>query len=87
MFDGAVVVLLADGEDSGDTTATYVLYVTRGTHWCKWQGLRPGGGGLSPVMAERQRSGARRRRQQAMTDSTELGMSYRGSLQRCPKQE
>ena len=49
--------MLADGEDSGDTTATYVLYVTRGTDLCKWQDLRPSGGGLSPVMAARQSSG------------------------------
>ena len=28
-FDGAAVVLLADGEDSGDAKATYVLYVIR----------------------------------------------------------
>ena len=33
-FDGAVVVLLADGEDSGDTTATYMIYARRGTDWC-----------------------------------------------------
>ena len=33
-FDGTVVVLLADGEDSGDTKATYVLYGMRGTVWC-----------------------------------------------------
>ena len=35
MFDGVAVVLLADGEDSGDAKATYVLYVMRGTDWCK----------------------------------------------------
>ena len=33
-FDGMAVVLLADGEDSGDTKATYVLYARRGTDWC-----------------------------------------------------
>ena len=33
-FDGTAVVLLADGEDSGDTKATYVLYARRGTDWC-----------------------------------------------------
>ena len=33
-FDGAAVVLLADGEDSGDTTATYMIYARRGTDWC-----------------------------------------------------
>ena len=33
-FDGAAVVLLADGEDSGDTNATYVHYARRGTDWC-----------------------------------------------------
>ena len=48
------VVLLADGEDSGDTTATYLLCVRRGTDWCKWHDLRPSGGGSSPVMAARQ---------------------------------
>ena len=50
------VVLLVDGEDSGDTKATYVLYVMRGTDWCKWQDLRPSGGGSSPVMVARQSS-------------------------------
>ena len=53
------VVLLTDGEDFGDTKATYVLYVMRGTDWCKWQDLRPSGGGSSPVMAARQSSGVR----------------------------
>ena len=57
-FDGAAVVLLADGEDSGDTKATYMIPVTRGTDWCKWRDLRPSGGGSSPVMAARQSSGA-----------------------------
>ena len=33
-FDGAAVVLLADGEDSGNTTATYMIYARRGTDWC-----------------------------------------------------
>ena len=33
-FDGAAVVLLADGKDSGDTTATYMIYARRGTDWC-----------------------------------------------------
>ena len=28
-FDGAAMVELADGEDSGDAKATYVLYVIR----------------------------------------------------------
>ena len=50
-FDGAAVVLLADGEDSGDTKATYMIPVTRGTDWCKWRDLRPSEGGSSPVMA------------------------------------
>ena len=58
--DGVVAVELADGEDSGDTKATYMILVTRGTDWCKWRDLRPSGGGSSPVMAARQRSGARR---------------------------
>ena len=57
-FDGAAVVLLADGEDSGDTKATYMIPVTRGTDWCKWRDLRPSGGGSSPVMAARQSFGA-----------------------------
>ena len=57
-FDGAAVVLLADGEDSGDTKATYMIPVMRGTDWCKWRDLRPSGGGSSPVMAARQSSGA-----------------------------
>ena len=57
-FDGAAVVLLADGEDSGDTKATYMIPVTRGTDWCKWHDLRPSGGGSSPVMVARQSSGA-----------------------------
>ena len=56
-FDGAAVVLLVDGEDSGDTKATYMIYVTRGTDWCKRRDLRPSGGGSSPVMAARQSSG------------------------------
>ena len=86
-FDGAAVVLLADGEDSGDTKATYVLYVTRGTDWCKWQGLRPSRGGLSPVMAARQSSGASYRRRQAMAGSTELGTSFRRSLPCYPSKE
>ena len=33
-FDGAAVVLLTDGEDSGDTMATYMIYARRGTDWC-----------------------------------------------------
>ena len=33
-FDGAAVVLLADGEDSGDTEDTYVITVMRGFDWC-----------------------------------------------------
>ena len=52
-FDGMAVVLLTDGKDSSDTKATYVLYVMRGTDWCKWQDLRPSGGGSSSVMAAR----------------------------------
>ena len=56
-FDGAAVVLLADGEDSGDTKATYMIYVTRGTDWCYRQDPRLNGGGSSPVMAARQSSG------------------------------
>ena len=57
-FDGAAVVLLADGEDSGDTKATYMIPVTRVTDWCKWRDLRPSGGGSSSVMVARQSSGA-----------------------------
>ena len=57
-FDGTAVVLLADGEDSGDTKATYMIPVTRGTDWCKWRDLRPSRGDSSPVMAARQSSGA-----------------------------
>ena len=82
-----MVVLLADGEDFGDTKATYVLYVMRGTDWCKWQGLRPSGGGLSPVMATRQSFGTSCRRRQTMDGSTELGTSYRRSPQCYPSKE
>ena len=49
--------MLADDKDSGDTKATYVLSVTRGNDLCKCHGLRPSGGGSSPVMATRQSSG------------------------------
>ena len=56
--DGVVAVELADGEDSGDTKATYMILVTRGTDWCKWRDLRPSEGGSLPVMAARQSSGA-----------------------------
>ena len=86
-FDGAAVVLLADGEDSGDTKATYVLYVTRGTDWRKWHDLRPSGGGSSLVMAARQSSDASYRRRQAMAGSTELGTSFRRSLPCYPSKE
>ena len=53
-FDGAAVVWLADGEDSGDTKATYMIYVMRWFDWCYQLELRPSGGSLSPVMAARQ---------------------------------
>ena len=33
-FDGTAVVLLADGEDSGNTEDTYVITVMRGFDWC-----------------------------------------------------
>ena len=56
--DCAAAVELADGEDSDDTKATYMIPVTRGTDWCKWRDLRPSGGGSSPVMAARQSFGA-----------------------------
>ena len=60
-FDGAAVVRLTYGEDSGDTTATYMIYARRGTDWCYQLELRPSGGGSSPVKAARQSSSARRR--------------------------
>ena len=72
------MVELVDGGSSGEIDSTYTIYVTSRVEWCYRRDLRPSGGDSSPVMAARQRSGARRRRQEAMTDSTELGMSYRG---------
>ena len=72
---------------SGNTTATYVLYVMRGTDLCKWQDLRPSGGGSSPVMAARQSSAVSCRRRQAMAGSTELGTSFRRALPCYPSKE
>ena len=86
-FDGAAVVLLADGEDSGDTEDPYVITVMRGFDWCYQLELRPSGGSLSPVMAARQSSGASYRRRQAMAGSTELCMSFRRSLPCYPSKE
>ena len=80
--DGAAMVELADGGSSGEIDSTYTIYVTSRVEWCYRRDLRPSGGGSSPVMAARQHSSARHRQQQAMTNLTELGMSYRGSL-RC----
>ena len=58
-FDGAAVVWLTNGEASGDTKATYMIYVRRWFDWCYQLELRPSGGSLSPVMAARQSSDAR----------------------------
>ena len=60
-FDGAAVVWLTNGEASGDTKATYMIYVRRWFDWCYQLELRPSGGGSSPVKVARQSCGARRR--------------------------
>ena len=86
-FDGVAVVWLADGEDSGDTKATYMIYVMRWFDWCYQLELRPSGGSLSPVVAARQSFGASCRRRQATAGSTEHGMSYRRSPQCYPSKE
>ena len=78
---------LADGEDFGDTKATYMIYVMRWFDWCYQLELRPSGGSLSSVMAARQSSGASCRQRQATAGSTEHGMSYRRSPQCYPSKE
>ena len=68
-----------DGGLSGETKGTSMHYVMRRLDWSYRQGLRSSGGGSSPVMASRQRSGARRRRRWAPNVPSEPGTSYTGS--------